>query len=535
MTTHDVIVVGGGPAGSTAAAIAAKRGLRVLLLESGAHPRLHVGESLLPGVIPILDEIGALAEVETAGFTRKTGATHWDWGRTPEWDLWFADTDEYDHAWLVERARFDQILFRAAARAGADAREHCKVTGLEWDGDRLAGVRHAGGVARAPVTIDASGVSSLLAHELGLRSLIPGLRHRASWAHYERTGRMPAPRENQALLAADARHWIWVFPLSDTLTSVGVVFEEDGEDAPADARAHDFERAVAANAPVRELLGPNARRITRVVSQRDWSYRMQRVAGPGWMLAGDASGFIDPILSTGVFLAMHAGAHAARTAAAIARGDRPEAAGLAEYQRAHTDLFDDILRIVKFFYRRNLDRADYFWESKAILEDLVPGIHPQKAFLILTSGLVNNLAVDERRAAVTSRREAALHAGPGARIDVDTHDPDELEFVCAHLEYRGDGEPAALFLLIEPARAGDPTLFATARWHINCLCPRYRNDPIQVPALAEPLRGLRDRVAALDTVDGESLAQFWRRTRGELVAALRGLPETFELVRVFGE
>ena len=106
----DLIVVGGGPAGSTAAAIAALRGLSVLLLEAGRHPRAHVGESLLPGIIPILDEMGALEAVRAAGFRRKTGSTHHGWGQTPRWDLWLRDSEAYDHAWLVERARFDADL-----------------------------------------------------------------------------------------------------------------------------------------------------------------------------------------------------------------------------------------------------------------------------------------------------------------------------------------------------------------------------------------------------------------------------------------
>ena len=130
MDSWDLIVIGGGPAGSTVAACAARGGLRVLLLEADAHPRVHVGESLLPGIMPILERMGALADVEAAGFTPKSGTTHWQWGATPRWDLWFADTDAYDHAYLVERGRFDAILFAAAARAGAVAHTHAAVREL---------------------------------------------------------------------------------------------------------------------------------------------------------------------------------------------------------------------------------------------------------------------------------------------------------------------------------------------------------------------------------------------------------------------
>lgn len=122
MTSRDVIVVGGGPAGSTAAAALARAGHDVLLLEAGEHPRPHVGESLLPGIIPILDAIGVLPRIEAAGFWAKTGSTLWNWGKTPRWDLWFHDSDAYDHAWLVDRSRFDAILFDHAGRSGAEVR-----------------------------------------------------------------------------------------------------------------------------------------------------------------------------------------------------------------------------------------------------------------------------------------------------------------------------------------------------------------------------------------------------------------------------
>jgi flavin-dependent dehydrogenase len=159
-TSHDLIVVGGGPAGSTAAAAAGRAGLKVLLLEAASHPRVHVGESLLPGILPILESIGALADVEAAGFTRKTGSTHVGWGRTPEWDLWFTDSEAYDHAWLVDRSRFDEILFRAAKRAGAEVhelaaakeflREDGRVVGVTWRSRGSDEVHEA----RAPFTID---------------------------------------------------------------------------------------------------------------------------------------------------------------------------------------------------------------------------------------------------------------------------------------------------------------------------------------------------------------------------------------------
>lgn len=529
MTDWDAIVIGGGPAGSTVAAIAARGGMKVLLLEADAHPRVHVGESLLPGIVPILERMGALAEVEAAGFTPKSGTTHWQWGTTPSWDLWFADTDLYDHAWLVERGRFDAILFAAAARAGAVCQSHAAVRELLWEGGRLVGVRwrrrgeeevHE---SRAAWTVDASGQAAVIAKQLGLRDTIAGLQHQASWAHFEGAGRLPAPREHQALFVAEQDHWLWLFPLSPTRASVGVVRLDPGDEREGDeAKAERFMAAVRGSAAFNHVLGA-AERVTPVRTQRDWSYRMRRVAGPGWLLVGDAAGFIDPVLSTGVFLAMHAGFHAA-SLLLERRADLAE-----RYQRHHAELFEDLLRMVRFYYQQNLSREDYFWESKKILVREDTELRPQKAFLILTSGLVRNLAFDAVVGAAEDRRAAVV--SEGATIAAA---PERLGFVCFHLSFETDTTPALLWLLIEPRRAAEPAMFRTPRWQINCVAPRWDNDPLREPALAGPLRAFAARVQALDTVD-EPLAAFWRRARGGLAEAVRGLGPGFNVVRVFGE
>jgi len=547
----EVLVIGGGPAGSTAAAVAAKAGLRVRLLEAGAHPRPHVGESLLPGIIPILEDIDALAEVEAAGFGPKTGATHRGWGRTPQWDLWFADSDAYDRAWLVERGRFDAILFHAARRAGAELHEHAAVQQLHWDGERLAAVtwRARGGTPhtdQAALVIDASGPHALVAQARGLRTPIEGLQHEALWAHWEHAGRLPEPRRHQALFVAEDRCWLWLFPLSERLTSVGVVRLDRAE---LTGTTRDYDDALRSSETLRAVLGTRARRVTPVRRERDWSYRVDPVAGPGWLAVGDAAGFIDPVLSTGVHLAMHSAWHAGRTAAALLRqGDREAPA---RYAAHHRELFDDLLRMVRFYYQQNVHAEDYFWESKRILMRRELSLRPDKAFVVLTSGLVQNLALYARDDRDHARRAATVQAydrlpslAPGGADQDDGADPDELGFLCIHLRHapsapEAAADGAALYLLVEPRDPAARALFRTHNWHVNAIAPRHGNDPISVPALAPALRDLGRLIERLDTIPGGPLAAFWRRAREQLVAHLvgerRALPPDFTLVRIFGE
>lgn len=537
--THDVLVIGGGPAGSTAAALLAKAGVDVCVLEAGRHPRVHVGESLLPGIVPILSEMDALTAVESAGFGRKSGTTHWQWGQTPAWDLWFADTDQFDHAWLVERARFDEILFDAALRAGARCEQHAAVKELAWGGDRLVGARYRRRAesedrdVRARLVIDASGQTALVARALALRETIDGLCHRAAWAHFERAGRLPPPRENQALFVAEDRHWLWLFPFPEGRASVGVISLDDAIDDER-SRAERFDDAVEKSDAFRRVLGAEARRVTPVRAERDWSYRMQRVVGPGFLLVGDASGFIDPVLSTGVFLAMHAARHAARTAIAVLKDGAPEAPALAAYQAHHRELFGDLLRMVRFYYQQNLHKEDYFWESKRILLRDDTELRPQKAFLILTSGLVRNLALEDVALREQNRRAAVVRDG-GEPIDPGRPPPTTLGFVCVHLRRVDVEPPAQLYLLIEPKNPGAPSLFRTAHFDINCLAPRYDNDPIREPALEPTLRHLGVALRQLDDLPEESLAQFWARRRSDVARLLARLPPGLECARVFGE
>lgn len=535
----DVVVIGGGPAGSTAAATASRAGLKTLLLEAGTHPRPHVGESLLPGIIPILDDIGALGKVQAAGFAKKTGSTLVEWGRTPRWDLWFADSDAYDHAWFVDRSRFDALLFEHARACGATA--HTKATvrevierdgrvcGLRWT-DREHGTTHE---VTADVVIDASGQSGIVSKPRAPHQHLEGLQHQALWAHFEHTTTLPEPRTAQALFVAQAQQWFWMFPLGNGRASVGVV-QLDARGRRSAPRP-DFDALVLACPELLAALGPDATRCSPIRRERDWSYRCPTPAGPGWYAVGDAAGFIDPVLSTGVMLAMHSGWLASKCAAQELRGELDAASARARYLDKHREMFDDLLQMVRFYYRQNAFRDDYFWESKRILHDAGQRLRPQKAFILLTSGLVSNLALD------------AHHDARAAKLGSATllEESDALDFIGLHLRVHdrdeahasGEGGPpktgSSLFLLVEPIDPAAPTLFSTANAHVNAIAPRHGNDPISVPALAPTIHAFHNLVAHHDEPE-LPLGQLWERLRPQLHAWIDGLPDAVEFVRAFG-
>ena len=324
-----------------------------------------------------------------------------------------------------------------------------------------------------------------------------------------------------------------MFPFGAGRCSIGVV--------TLDGRTDDYDSLIDGNAELRGVIGPHARRATPVRWERDWSYRHREVAGPGWFTCGDAAGFIDPVLSTGVLLAMHAGWNAGRAIADVREGSLEEASAIDGYTRAHRKLFGDLLRIVRFFYGQNLTNDDYFWQAKSILlanEDT--SLKPQRAFLVLTSGLVSNLAFDQRRA--ESRDARAERIARGQPLDDPSTDtvPETLGFVCLALSCDVhalglEGAPATLHLLIEPKDPAAPTLFRTEHFDVNCLAPRFGNDPIRVPELAPVLERVHALVRSLDTDDDASLARFWARARGPLAELVATLPPHLTLVRVFGE
>jgi flavin-dependent dehydrogenase len=361
MTDCDVAIIGGGPAGAAAATVLAREGLAATVIERERFPRFHVGESLLPLGGEVLDRLGVTAKVAAAGFVPKYGA-------------WFLSNDgacespvdfeqflppPHNRAFQVERADFDQLLLDHAAEAGAEVLtgwSAAEVTCAAGD-CRLALTGDGGEGARgrrqlsARWVVDASGQSSLLARRLGLRTSDPALRKVAHFAHYQGGRRRPGKREGDISLVFGRGCWFWHIPLRRGRASVGCVIDHERWKA-AEVSAEEFLAAAVATSPWLAAWLAGAERVTPTYTLADFSYSARRLAGDGWLLAGDAAAFLDPIFSTGVFLALRSGEAAGLLLARALRSGRPpSAAALAAYERRFRGWTRSYFRMIRAFYR----------------------------------------------------------------------------------------------------------------------------------------------------------------------------------------
>jgi flavin-dependent dehydrogenase len=356
---YDAVVIGGGPAGSTVATALARAQRRVLVLEKERFPRFHVGESLLPYSLPILERLGAAEKVRQAGFQKKFGAFFWNdmkgEGIRPVVFRRGID-DRHPMAYQVKRAEFDDLLLRHSAACGAEIREETAAEEVLFREGRAVAVRarRAGGETEeiaARAIVDASGQDALLSRHLGTLRFDAKLRRAALFAHYEGIRWPEGHQPGDILLPIDRGVWYWIIPFSDGSSSVGAVFE------PALAREADtpglearFERLLACSARMPALLA-GSRRVSKVFGISDYSTKSRSLAGDGWVLVGDAATFLDPVFSTGVFLAMATGERAAHAIdRALARHGRVDARDLARYQRQAKRLFGRFRRFVYAFY-----------------------------------------------------------------------------------------------------------------------------------------------------------------------------------------
>jgi FADH2-dependent halogenase len=315
----DVIVAGGGPAGSTAASWLARAGRRVVLLERDEFPRFHIGESLLASVNEPLRAIGADDLVRRAGFPEKWGATFltWDGGVERYADFGVAPDVPMPQTWQVSRATFDELLLGHAGASGADVRVRHRVLDVSFDRDGVtANVQNGSGQAhpvRGRVIIDCSGRGSLLSRRFNLRIDEPRLANVGIFSHYSGVPRSTGRRAGDIrIVARQDLGWFWLIPISNSLTSVGVVLPQSAvRKFQGLEPVVILERAIADTPAVSRLLAASQREWP-VRVEKDFSFASRAYAGDRWLVAGDAGSFLDPVFSTGVAVAMESGLEAAQ-------------------------------------------------------------------------------------------------------------------------------------------------------------------------------------------------------------------------------
>ncbi len=366
-TSCDVAIIGGGPAGATAAYVLAKKGHEVVVLEREKFPRFHIGESLLPFQQDLIDRLGLREKIDAISFQRKNGAHFVSNDGSFSNTLRFEDflSSPRNVAWEVERAEFDDMLLRHAEEGGAEVREEQKVMGCDFSDDgNVLTIRGRDGEesqVRSRWVIDASGQNSFLGKTLGLRRPVPDLKKVALFSHYQGATRRSGKEDGDITLVMGNRCWFWMIPLRNNVTSVGCV--TDRSRWASDVSAEDFLAEQIRLSPfVSEILA-SSEQTEKVRTASSFSYGSSRYVGKGWMMAGDAAAFLDPVFSTGVLIAMRSGELAASQLSKRLMTGRPlKPSHFRSYERSLRGWTEGYFRLIRAFY--NPGFAGIFFNPK---------------------------------------------------------------------------------------------------------------------------------------------------------------------------
>ena len=380
-----VVVIGGGPAGSTVSTLIAKEGFRVELFEREHFPRFHIGESLIPETYWVLRRLDMLDKMRKSPFVKKYSVQFINQHGKLSEPFYFVEhkPHESSQTWQVVRSEFDQLMLNNAREHGVHVHEGVRVLEVLFEGDRAVGVRiqeedGSEREVRADVVVDASGQSSMIMSRLGLREWDPVLKKAALWTYWEGAWRGQGQDEGATLVCQTKgkKGWFWYIPQHNGVISVGVVADYDYLFKNRGDKDHEtiYFEEVDRQPGIKERIA-GAKRADIFRAAKEYTYRSKKAAGDGWVLVGDAFGFLDPLYSSGVLLALRSGSVAADAVVEGLRKGDTSAAQLGRWEAEFVKGMDRMRRLVceyydGFSFGRFVKKYPHF---KGLLTDLLIG------------------------------------------------------------------------------------------------------------------------------------------------------------------
>ncbi len=401
-TSTQILVIGGGPAGSTTATLLAREGFDVTLIEKEVFPRYHIGESLLPSCLEIFDLIGAREKIEAYGFQRKEGG-YFDWG-DESWELDFTKL-RHPYSFQVIRSEFDQLLLEHAKSQGVKVYEGTEIRSLTFDGERPRSAMWAQGPDDTntgeisfDTLVDATGRAGVMGMRyLKNRHYHDAFQNVAIWGYWKGAGKMSFAPYGAIAVGSVPDGWFWGIPLHDGTMSVGLVLHKTTfkEKRQQDKSLEQIYFDAMNECPlILDLVKSGTFVSKQMKAEQDYSYMSDKISGPGYFMVGDAACFIDPLLSTGVHLATHGSMLAAASIASMMRGEVTEERALHFYEHSYRHAYLRLMVIVSGLYQQYRGNANYSWQAQQLTHnDYSDASALNEAFLFVVSGVEDQLDI----------------------------------------------------------------------------------------------------------------------------------------------
>lgn len=380
---YDVVLIGGGPAGATVSALLAEQGHSVAVFERSTIPRFHVGESLIPETYWPLKRLGLIDKLKASAFPKKFSVQFVSdgWKESAPFYFDMHNQHESSQTWQVDRADFDKMLLDNAVEKGASVRMNAHVLEVLFDDDRATGVKvkltdSNGNIEtkeiRSKVVVDASGTSAFLMNRMKLRQSDPYLRKGTVWSYFKGARRDEGKAEGATLImqTAGKKSWFWYIPLQDDIVSVGCTGTMSAMFSKGSTPETTFQRELERCPALQERL-TNAERCMDFLITKDYSYSATKAAGDGWVLCGDAFGFVDPVYSSGVYLAMKGGEFVADAIHDALTNNDTSAARLGCWKEEYAAGVENFRKLVYAFYTPGFSFGSFLKEHPQFKSNLV--------------------------------------------------------------------------------------------------------------------------------------------------------------------